>query len=118
MARIYKYKTLRGLLANCDGQMKICDLFGSGRGYKRGRGFFSFELGESARIEAARKFAGYLYATKGERRAEVAEGLARGWGDLTLFQCFYIDYKKGRGVYCSNSLSGEAFDYCRRKYLR
>lgn len=117
MARIYKYKTLRGLLANCDGQIKCSDLFGTGRAYKRGRGFFSFELGKDARNEAANIFAGYLYA-KGARRAEVAEGLAKGLGDLSLFQCFFIDYKKGRGVRCSNSLSGEAFEYCRRNYLR
>lgn len=116
MARIYKYTTLRGLLANCE-QMNAGALFGSGRAYKNGRGCFSFELSEQARKEAAELFASYLYS-KGARRAEVAEGLREGWGDLSLFQCFYFSYKPGRGVWCSNSLSGEAFEYCRRKYLR
>lgn len=117
MSRVYKYKTLRGLLANHAGQMTIENLFGLRRIYKSGCGWCSFELSEDATKEAAELFANYLY-NKGARQAEVAEGLARGWGDFSLFQCFYISYSKKYGVYCSNSLSGEAFNYCRRKYLR
>lgn len=98
MARLYKYKTLRGLLANHAGQMTIENMFNNRRIYKSGCGWCNFELSE--------------------RRNEVAEGLANGWGDMSLFQCFYISYSKKYGVHCSNSLSGEAFNYCRRKYLR
>jgi hypothetical protein len=119
--KTYKYKTLKGFLSNCSpacGYVRASLLFGGGRVYVAGRGFISFELGAEARAEAADILAGYLYATKGARRAEVAEGLREGLGDLDLFQCFYFNYKKGRGVWCSNSLSGEAFDYCKRKYLR
>lgn len=117
MARVYKYKTLRGLLANHAGQMTAENLFNTRRIYKSGCGWCSFELSEEATREAAEMFANYLYK-KGERRDEVSEGLARGWGDLSLFQCFYISYSEKYGVHCSNSLSGEAFNYCRRKYLR
>ena len=117
MPRIYKYKTLRGLLANHNGQMTIENLFNNRRIYKTGRGWRSFELSEEATQEAAELFANYLYS-KGERRDEVAEGLANGWGDMSLFQCFYISYSKKYGVHCSNSLSGEAFNYCRRQFLR
>ena len=117
MSRIYKYKTLRGLLANHAGQMTAENLFNSRRIYKSGRGWCSFKLSEEATREAAEMFANYLYS-KGERRDEVAEGLARGYGDFSLFQCFYISYSKKYGVYCNNSLSGDAFNYCRRKYLR
>ena len=117
MSRIYKYKTLRGLLVHHNGQMTVENLFSLHRIYKTGRGWCSFELSEEATREAAELFANYLYS-KGERRDEVAEGLARGYGDLSLFQCFYISYSKKYGVYCSNSLSGDAFNYCRRKYLR
>ena len=39
------------------------------------------------------------------------ENLINNYGDPSLFQCFYID-KNG----FSNSLSGEAFDYCRRRF--
>ena len=41
-----------------------------------------------------------------------------GRGELDYFQCFYIDYSKKYGVYCSNSLSGEAYNYCKRMYLK
>lgn len=37
--------------------------------------------------------------------------IVNNYGDTSLFQCFYIDK---RGFY--NSLSGEAFDYCRRRF--
>lgn len=117
MARIYKYKTLRGLLANHPGQITVENLFGIRRIYKLGRGWCSFKLSEEATREAAEIFASYLYG-KGKRRDEVADALARGRGDFSLFQCFYISYSKKYGVHCSNSLSGDAFNYCRRKYLR
>lgn len=117
MARIYKYKTLCGLLTNHAGQMTIENLFSLRRVYKSGCGWHSFVLSEEATREAAELFANYLYS-KGARRDEVAEGLAKGLGDMSLFQCFYISYSKKYGVHCSNSLSGEAFNYCRRKYLR
>ena len=117
MTRVYKYKTLRGLLANQAGQITAENLFNNRRIYKTRRGWCSFELSEEATREAAEMFANYLYK-KGERRDEVAEGLARGWGNLSLFQCFYISYSKKYGVHFSNSLSGDAFNYCRRKYLR
>lgn len=117
MARVYKYKTLRGLLVHHNGHMTIENLFNKRRIYKSGRGWCNFELSEEATQEAAEMFANYLYS-KGERRNEVADALARGRGDFSLFQCFFIEYSKRRGVCCSNSLSGNAFNYCRRKYLR
>ena len=87
------------------------------RGYFRGRGHCNFELPEDVRQEIANGFASWLYATKGARRAEVTEGLVNGRGDLSLFQCFYLEVRP-QGLRFSTSLSGEAHEFCKRKYLR
>lgn len=67
MSRVYKYKTLRGLLVHHNEQMTIENLFNNRRIYKSGRGWCSFELSEEATREAAEMFASYLYS-KGKRR--------------------------------------------------
>ena len=57
MTRVYKYKTLRGLLANQAGQITAENLFNNRRIYKTRRGWCSFELSEEATREAAEMFA-------------------------------------------------------------
>lgn len=42
---------------------------------------------------------------------QMFHNLVNNYGNPSLFQCFYID-KKG----FNNSLSGESFDYCRRRF--
>lgn len=111
-----KYKTLRGFFRAVDGQITI-EKFFTGRAYFRGRGYCNFEMPEDVRQEVARGFASWLYATKGARRAEVAEGLVNGWGDLSLFQCFYLEVRP-QGLNFSTSLSGPNYEFCKRKYLR
>lgn len=46
-----------------------------------------------------------------KRKKQMFHNLVNNYGDTSLFQCFYID-KRG----FSNSLSGEAFDYCIRRF--
>lgn len=114
--KTYKYNTLRGLLRATRGQMTIENLF-TGRGYfSNGRGSARFVLSDSARLEAANIFATYLVHTV-SRRAGVVSALVAGRGDLSLFQCFYIELS-GDQIRCSNSLSGSAFNSCKREYLR
>lgn len=114
--RTYKFKTLRGLLRASSGQLTAENLF-SGRVYlSRGRGWCNVVLAESARLEAAQLFAAYCVTSKA-RQADMVEALAAGRGDFSLFQCFYFD-DYGRGVQISNSLSGSAFEWCKREYLR
>lgn len=109
------YKTLRGLLKQTS-QMSIYKFF-SGRIYRSGKGECNFTLAESEKRKTAEKFAEYLLSTK-KRRADLVEALMNGRGELDYFQCFYINYSPKYGVYCDNSLSGEAFDYCKRMYLK
>ena len=114
--RTYKFNTLRGLMRASSGQL-TAEAVLSGRVYlSRGRGWCNVVLSDRARLEAAQLFAAYCVTSKA-RRADMVEALAAGRGDFSLFQCFYfVDY--GRGVHVSNSLSGEAFNYCVRQYLR
>lgn len=96
--------------------MNIERLF-SGRFYHKTKGWCNFTLAESEKRKAAEKFAEYLLSTK-KRRADLVEALMNGRGELDYFQCFYINYSPKYGVYCNNSLSGEAFEHCKRMYLK
>lgn len=109
------YKTLKGLLEQTN-QMRIENLF-RGRFCHKIHGFCNFTLSESEKRKAAEKFAEYILSTK-KRRADLVEALMNGRGELDFFHCFYIDYSPKYGIYCSNSLSGEAFDHCKRMYLK
>ena len=113
--RTKNYKTLRGLLKHTN-QMTIEQLF-SGRFYHKTKGWCNFTLAESEKREAAEKFAKYLLSNK-QRQNDLVAALMDGRGELDYFQCFYIDYSKKYGVYCSNSLSGDAYNYCKRMYLK
>jgi hypothetical protein len=113
--KTYKFNTLRGLLRAASGQISAASVF-SGRVYlSRGRGLSNIVLSDRARLEAAQLFAAYLVRTPA--RADMVAALTAGRGDLSLFQCFYFDLTPD-GVHVSNSLSGEAFEYCKRRYLR
>ena len=110
------YKTLKGLLKQTP-QMTVEQLF-SGRFYHKNDGWSNFALDEKAKREAAEMFAKYLVSNK-KRQNDLVDALMDGRGELDYFQCFYINYSRKNGVvYCSNSLSGYAFDHCKRMYLK
>ena len=113
--RTLHYKTLRGLLRHTH-FLRIENLF-AGRFSHKIHGFCNFTLAESEKRKAAEKFAEYLISTK-KRRVDLVEALMNGRGELDYFHCFYIHYSPGNGIYCSNSLSGEAFEHCKRMYLK
>lgn len=114
--KTYKFKTLRGLLRAASDQISAASVF-SGRVYlSRGRGLCNVVLSDRARLEAAQLFAAYLVRTPA-RRADMVAALTAGRGDLSLFQCFYFVLTPS-GVHVYNSLSGSAFEYCKRRYLR
>lgn len=110
-----KYKTLKGLLKKTQ-QMTIEQLF-SGRFNHTTKGWSNFVLDEDDKRKAATLFARYIYQNE-HRVKQIVEALMDGRGDLGLFQCFYIEYSPKYGIYCSNSLSGDAFEYCRRMYVK
>lgn len=55
-------------------------------------------------------------------REQIATALAQGKGDLSMLQCFQVSIVKNGSKweyqYCSSSLSGPNYDYCKRMYLR
>lgn len=111
-----KYKTIKGLLKQC-GQMTVEDFFSGMMYHKSKNKYLCFDLDDTERLKAAEKFAEYLLSSK-KRRADLVDALMEGRGDLSYFQCFYVNYNNKHGVYINNSLSGEAFDYCKRMYLK
>lgn len=109
------YKTLKGLLKQTANTQITAEQLFNKRLYIRGA-WRNIELSEEALTEASNLFANYCVKTKSRANA-MAEALNARRGDLSLFQCFYISLHNGK-IIISNSLSGEAFNYCVRTYLK
>ena len=103
-----KYKTLNGLLSQTR-QMNM-EQFLNGRFHHNTKGWINFKLDEEERKKVLESFSKYCFSSK-KAQNKLFFNLINNYGDPSLLQCFYID-KKG----FSNSLSGEAFDYCRRRF--
>lgn len=103
-----KYKTLKGLL-NQTRQITV-EQFLNSRFYHNTKGWINFKLDEEEKKKVLENFSKYCFATK-KAQKQMFHNLVNNYGDPSLFQCFYID-KRG----FSNSLSGEAFDYCKRRF--
>ena len=111
------FKTLQGFLKSCYSQVTVEDIlsgrtvFKSGNSYK----FDTFRLSDEALREFAKIFSEWLYSTK-ERQQQVYNAIMSKRGDASYFQCFYLSEYKGR-LRISNSLPGETYNYCRRKFM-
>ena len=112
------YKTLRGLKKAYGGQIKVSVFFD--------RKELVWKNGKNVRLQptkelqekVARAFAEQIYIKKSSKENFVAILMSENcWLDWSLFQCFYVEQRKNR-IFISNSLSGEAYDYCIRKFLR
>lgn len=115
--KTYKYKTLDGFLNNCSKNISIYRLFNGGPVvHDKTNKVAFFELSESAKLDAARSFADYVFKSKTAKNILINR-LLSGCGDLSLFQCFYIS-KRAKSYTFSNSLSGEAFRYCLRMFCK
>lgn len=73
-------------------------------------GYIINKLYEKEKKKVLQNFSKYCFATK-KAQKQMFHNLVNNYGYTSLFQCFYID-KRG----FSNSLSGEAFDYCIRRF--
>ena len=112
------YKTLRGLKKAYGIQVRVCDFFDQERRiYKNGKNV-RLQPTKELQEKVARAFAEQIYKKKSSKENFVAS-LTSGssWIDWSLFQCFYVEQGKN-GIHISNSLSGEAYNYCIRKFLR
>ena len=108
-----KYKTFEGFFRSYKGQLRVEDFFGDRMWYHDGR-FIKAELPEEEINRVAEKVAKYVYPTVWKQKVSA---LASGRGDLHCFHCFFVNFRHGE-IEIDNSLSGEAFKYCKRKYSR
>ena len=111
------YKTLRGLKKAYGGQIRVSVFFD--------RKEIVWKNGKNVRLQptkelqekVARAFAEQVYTWKGAQENFVAILMSGSrWLDWSLFQCFYVEQGKN-GIRISNSLSGEAYNYCIRKFV-
>ena len=112
------YKTLRGLKKAYGGQIEVREFFDRKRLVYRNGKIVRLQPTEELQEKVARAFAEQVYTWKGAKENFVAilmSGSSR--LDWSLFQCFYVEQRKN-GIFISNSLSGEAYNYCIRKFLR
>ena len=112
------YKTLRGLIKAYGIQVRVCDFFDQERRiYKNGKNV-RLQPTKELQEKVARAFAEQVYTWKGAKENFFAILMSENcWLDWSLFQCFYVEQRKNK-IFISNSLSGEAYDYCIRKFLR
>ena len=111
------YKTLRGLKKAYGGQIEVREFFDRKKLVYRNGKIVRLQPTEELQEKVARAFAEQVYTWKGAKENFVAilmSGSSR--LDWSLFQCFYVEQRKN-GIFISNSLSGEAYNYCIRKFV-
>lgn len=112
------FKTAKGFLKSCYSQVTIESVM-SGRATFNHNGRYkheNFKLSNEAIREIADEFSKYLYSSK-ERANNVCDAFVNHRGDFSNFQCFYVEWSEN-GLRFSNSLSGEAFNYCRMEFMK
>ena len=111
------YKTVRGLKKAYGGQIEVREFFDRKRLVYRNGKVVRLQPAKELQEKVARAFAEQVYTWKGAKENFVAilmSGSSR--LDWSLFQCFYVEQRKN-GIFISNSLSGEAYNYCIRKFV-
>ena len=112
------YKPLRGLKKAYGGQIEVREFFDRKKLVYRNGKIIRLQPTKELQEKVAKAFAEQIYKKKSSKENFVAS-LTSGSSllDWSLFQCFYVEQRKNR-IFISNSLSGEAYDYCIRKFLR
>ena len=112
------FKTAKGFIKSSYLQVSIENIM-SGRTTFCHNGSYkheNFKLSSDAIREIEKGFSEYLYSTK-ERANKVFDAFMQHRGDYSFFQCFYVEWR-GNSLRFSTSLSGEAFNYCRREFMK
>lgn len=83
---------------------------------------FAVSLPASEKMPIIQEIVNFHFSRKTKaERARIAEALANGNGELEYLESFFCDFgHNGRWLflYCTSSLSGPNYDYCKRKYLQ
>ena len=111
------YKTLRGLEKAYGGQIRVSVFFDRKELVWKNGKHVRLQPTKELEEKVARAFAEQIYKKKSSKENFVAI-LTSGssWLDWSLFQCFYVEQGE-KGIHISNSLSGEAYNYCIRKFV-
>lgn len=110
-----KYKTLSGLVKAAKYQIGVSDIL-NGKMTLNDK-YCNVILEGDALTQIATMLGNYLYATKERADVVVNAVINRSFCDASFLQCFYL-CKGVNGFYLGNSLSGEAFNYCRRGFMK
>ena len=111
------YKTLRGLKKAYGGQIRVSVFFDRKELVWKNGKHVRLQPTKELQEKVARAFAEQVYTWKGAQENFVAILMSgSSWLDWSLFQCFYVEQRKN-GIFISNSLSGEAYNYCIRKFV-
>lgn len=110
-----KYKTLNGLTKAATYQIRVSDIL-NGKMTVNGK-YCNVVLEGDALQQFATMLGNYLYTTKERSDVVVNAVINRSYCDASFLQCFYL-CKGSKKFYINNSLSGEAFNYCRRNFMK
>lgn len=116
--RTRTYKTLRGYLNAVGNNYESADKFFGGRSLCRNaNGTFYAIPSKELRAEVAKEFEAFHWRKSNKARLEaLMEGA---YADFSFLQCFYVGkYGEDSHLYFGNSLSGEAYDYCKRMFTK
>lgn len=111
-----RFKTLKGFMKSTGKSIVEMDKVLDGRiWFKNGHKVEDFWLADSALKEVANLLADCW--SKGYRKRVVEKVMSK-HGDNSYLQCFHLETSKDGTFRVGNSLSGDAYDYCKRKWLK
>lgn len=111
-----RFKTLKGLMKSVGKSLvSVADVLDQIMWFKNGHKIEKFVLEDSALKEVAEILADNW--SKGYHK-RVVEKVMANEGDNSYLQCFYIESCNDGSFRVGNSLSGEAYNYCKRMWLK
>lgn len=109
------YTTLQGLFKASNNTQLRCNDIINGRIYIGNNTYISLTC--KGYKQFVKLLSEYLYDSKSSQQYIYNELLEGSRDRNNYLQCFYLS-KGAKGYYISNSLSGEAFEYCRRNFKK
>lgn len=115
MGKNITYKTINGLLRSVT-QLSVYD-FLNRKIYHKTKGWVSFDVTDEVNQVICNAISECM-VSKSNTRERVKKALYERDGDYSFLDSFYIEVRKNGNVRVSNSLSGDVFRYCIRKYMK
>lgn len=111
------YKTLRGYLKAVGNKYESADKFFGGRSLCHNANCTFYAVpSKELRAEVAKAFEAHHWSKSNKMRLAALSNGAD--ADFSFLQCFYVGSYGTDEYYFSNSLSGDAYDYCKRMFTK